>query len=115
MVRRSRRRLFNLGLISLGVLSVGVGLGLITAPALAQDERTTALVTIAEANAHCLSSTKTMSRAKATDLADRFLAAKQVSASSRQAVTSHSDFEALRADYINRQGGCEALVKGLRR
>lgn len=112
MVRRSRRRLFNLGLISLGVLSVG--LGLITAPALAQDERTMALVTIAEANARCLIETKQMKAPQARDIANRFLISKQVSDADREEVQNAPGYDDLMRRYIEGQGGCEGLVRKLR-
>lgn len=115
MSSRTNARLIRLGLVG-GLTALGLTLlGLAAGPALAQDERTIALVTIAEANAHCLSTTKTMNQTKATALADRFLEAKEVAASSRQAVTSHRDFQALKADYIKQQGGCDALVKALKK
>ena len=83
-------------------------------PAVAQDERTMALVTIAEANAECLTRTRSMAADKAAALVDRFLTSNQVEASTRQAVKASRDFATLKADYIAQQGGCEALVEALR-
>ena len=96
-------------LLSLSALLVAA-----SGPAVAQDERTMALVTIAEANAECLTRTRSMPADKAAALVDRFLTSNQVEASTRQAVKASRDFAALKADYIAQQGGCEALVKALR-
>ena len=50
----------------------------------AESERTTGLVTIAQANAQCLIQTGTMGAEKAITLANRFLDAKQVSQKQRR-------------------------------
>ena len=77
----------------------------------AESERTTALVTIAQANAQCLIQTGTMGAEKALMLANRFLDAKQVSQKQRRTVNNSPGFEDLMKRYINEQGGCEAIVK----
>ena len=110
MIRRITSSQISTGLLC--VFAMGT-IGLLQGPAIAQDERTTALVTIAEANAECLSKTGTMQRDKASSLADRFLEAKGVAPVTRQAVRSSRDFGALKADYVMQQGGCEDLVKAL--
>ena len=79
--------------------------------AVAQTERTTALVTIAQANAQCLIQTGTMGAEQALSLANRFLDAKQVSQDERRTVNNSPGFEDLMKDYINTKGGCEAIVK----
>ena len=90
-------------------------IGLTQRPAIAQDERSTALVTIAEANAECLSTAGGMPQEKASSLADRFLDAKAVTPATRQAIRSSRDFGALKAEYIKQQGGCDDLMKALRK
>ena len=79
----------------------------------AESERTTALVTIAQANAQCLIQTGTMGAEKALTLANRFLDAKQVSQKQRRTVNNSPGFEDLMKRYINEQRGCEAFVKDL--
>ena len=79
--------------------------------AAAQSERTTALVTIAQANAKCLIQTGTMGAEQALSLANRFLDAKQVTQQQRRMVNNSPGFEDLMKRYINDQGGCEAIVK----
>ena len=75
-------------------------IGLTQSPAIAQDERSTALVTIAEANAECLSTAGGMPQEKASSIADRFLDAKAVTPATRQAIRSSRDFGTLKAEYI---------------
>lgn len=86
-------------------------LGLGSSVAAAQSERTTALVTIAQANAKCLIQTGTMEAEQALSLANRFLDAKQVTQQQRRMVNNSPGFEDLMKRYINDQGGCEAIVK----
>ena len=86
-------------------------LGLGSSVAAAQSERTTALVTIAQANAKCLIQTGTMVAEQALSLANRFLDAKQVTQQQRRMVNNSPGFEDLMKRYINDQGGCEAIVK----
>ena len=86
-------------------------LGLGSSVAAAQSERTTALVTIAKANAKCLIQTGTMGAEQALSLANRFLDAKQVTQQQRRMVNNSPGFEDLMKRYINDQGGCEAIVK----
>ena len=82
--------------------------------AFAASERTTALVTIAEANARCLIETKHMKAAQAQDIATRFLISKGVSDTVRNEVKSAPGYDDLMRQYINEQGGCEELVRQLR-
>ena len=96
---------------ALVVLGVS-GLGLQTV--FAASERTTALVTIAEANARCLIETKTMKSTQARDIANRFLISKGVSDAEREEVTSAPGYDDLMRRYIDEQGGCAALVRALR-
>ena len=63
-------------LTALVVLSVS---SLVQQAGFAASERTTALVTIAEANARCLVETKQMKAAQAQDIANPFLTSKGVS------------------------------------
>ena len=93
------------GLISSILLGFGSNI------AAAQKERTTALVTIAQANAQCLIQTGTMGAEQALSLANRFLDAKQVSQDERRTVNNSPGFEDLMKDYINTKGGCKAIVK----
>ena len=95
-------------LVVLGLNSLGL-------PAMhAASERTTALVTIAEANARCLIETKQMKAAKAQDIATRFLISKGVRDAVRNEVKSAPGYDDLMRRYINEQGGCEELVRQLR-
>ena len=95
-------------LVALGLSSLGL-------PAVdAASERTTALVTIAEANARCLIETKQMKAPQARDIANRFLISKQVSDAERQEVQSAPGYGDLMRRYIDEQGGCEGLVRKLR-
>ena len=98
-------------LTALVVLSVS---SLVQRAGFAASERTTALVTIAEANARCLIETKRMKAAKAQDIATRFLISKGVSDAVRNAVKSTPGYDDLMRQYINEQGGCEELVRQLR-
>ena len=79
----------------------------------AESERTTALVTIAQANAQCLIQTGTMGAEKALTLANRFLDAKQVSQKQRRTVNNSPGFKDLTKRYIDEQGACETTVKDL--
>ena len=112
MIRRITSSQISTGLLC-GLTIILIGLT--QRPAIAQDERSTALVTIAEANAECLSTAGGMPREKASSIADRFLDAKAVAPSTRQAIKSSRDFGALKAEYIKQQGGCDDLVKALRK
>ena len=98
-------------LTALVVLSVS---SLVQRAGFAASERTTALVTIAEANARCLIQTKQMKAAQAQDIANRFLTSKEVSDPERDAVKSAPGYDDLMRQYINEQGGCEELVRQLR-
>ena len=80
----------------------------------AASERTTALVTIAEANARCLIETKRMKAGQARDIANQFLLSKGVSAAEREEVQSAPGYDDLMRRYIDEQGGCEGLVRNLR-
>ena len=102
------RRAATAALVVLSVSSLGM-------PAVnAASERTTALVTIAEANARCLIETKQMEAAKAEGITNRFLISKQVSDAEREAVQSAPGYDDLMRRYIEEQGGCEGLVRKLR-
>ena len=63
----------------------------------AASERTTALVTIAEANARCLIETKQMRPAQAQDIANRFLLSKGVSETDRDEVKTTPGYDDLSA------------------
>ena len=93
------------------VLSVS---SLVQQAGFAASERTTALVTIAEANARCLIETKQMQAAQAQDIATRFLTSKGVSDTDRNEVKSAPGYGDLMRRYIDEQGGCEELVRQLR-
>ena len=96
--------------VAVGLIS-SILLGFGASVAVAQTERTTALVTIAQANAQCLIQTGTMGAEQALSLANRFLDAKQVSQDERRTVNNSPGFEDLMKDYINTKGGCKAIVK----
>ena len=85
--------------------------GLVQQAGFAASERTTALVTIAEANARCLIQTKQMQAAQAQNIANRFLTSKGVSDTERDAVKSAPGHDNLMRRYIDGQGGCEELVR----
>ena len=102
------RRAATTALVVLSVSSLGM-------PAVnAGSERTTALVTIAEANARCLIETKRMKPAKARNIANQFLLSKGVSDAEREEVQSAPGYDDLMRRYIDEQGGCEDLVRNLR-
>ena len=104
MVRRAATSaLVVLSVSSLGIQTVD-----------AASERTTALVTIAEANARCLIETKRMKAGQARDIANQFLLSKGVSAAEREEVQSAPGYDDLMRRYIDEQGGCEELVRQLR-
>ena len=96
---------------ALVVLSVS---SLVQRAGFAASERTTALVTIAEANARCLIQTKQMKAAQAQNIANRFLTSKGVSDPERNEVKSAPGYDDLMRCYIYEQGGCEELVRQLR-
>ena len=75
---------------------------------------TTALVTIAEANARCLIETNQMKAAQAQDIANSFLTSKGMSDTERDEVKSAPCYYDLRRRYNDEQGGCEELVRKLR-
>ena len=97
--------------VALVALSVS---GLVQQAGFAASERTTALVTIAEANARCLIQTKQMKAAQAQNIANRFLTCKVVSDTDRNEVKSAPGYDDLMRSYIDEQGGCEELVRQLR-
>ena len=88
--------------------------GLVQQAGFAASERTTALVTIAEANARCLIETKQMKAAQAQDIANRFLISKGVSDTERNDVKDAPGYDDLMRRYIDGEGGCEELVRKLR-
>ena len=96
---------------ALVVLSVS---SLVQQTGFAASERTTALVTIAEANARCLIETKQMRPAQAQDIANRFLLSKGVSDTDRDEVKTTPGYDDLKRSYIDEQGGCKDLVRKLR-
>ena len=102
------QRAATAALVVLGVSRLGLQ------TVFAASERTTALVTIAEANARCLIETKTMKSTQARDIANRFLISKGVSDAEREEVTSAPGYDDLMRRYIDEQGGCAALVRALR-
>ena len=69
--------------------------GLFQQVGFAANERTTALVTIAEANARCLIETKQMKAAQAQGIANRFLISKGVSDTDRNEVKSAPGYDDL--------------------
>ena len=77
-------------------------------------QRTTALVTTAEANARCPIQTNQMQAAPAQDIANRFMISKGVSDADREEVQSAPGYDDLMCRYINEQGGYEDLVRKLR-
>ena len=103
MVRHATAVLVILSVSSLGMPAVN-----------AASERTTALVTIAEANARCLIETKRMKAGQARDIVNQFLLSKGVSAAEREEVQSAPGYDDLMRRYIDEQGGCEGLVRALR-
>ena len=88
--------------------------GLVQQAGFAASERTTALVTIAEANARCLIKTTQMKAAQAQDISNRFLTSKGVSDTERDEVKSAPGYDDLMRRYLDEQGGCEELVRKLR-
>ena len=84
------------------ISSILLGFG--SSVAAAQTERTTALVTVAQANAQCLIQNETMGAEKALSLANRFLDAKQVSQDERRTVNNSPGFEDLMKRYIMERG-----------
>ena len=96
---------------ALVVLSIS---SLVQQAGFAASERTTALVTIAEANALCLIETKQMKPAQAQDIANRFLLSKGVSETDRDEVKTAPGYNDLMRLYIDEQGGCKDLVRKLR-
>ena len=77
-------------------------------------ERTTASVTIAEANARCLIETKQVKASQAQDIANRFLTSKGVSVTERDEVKSAHGNDDLMRRCIDGQGGRKELVGKLR-
>ena len=96
--------------VAVGLIS-SILLGFGSSDAVAQTERTTALVTIAQVNAQFLIQTGTIEAEKALSLANRFLDAKQVSQDERRTVNNSPGFEDLMKRYIKERGGFEAIVK----
>ena len=105
-----KRSPYAVAVVLIGWTLLGFG----SSVAAAQTERTTALVTIAQANAKCLIQTGTMGAEQALSLTNRFLDAKQVSPDERRTVNNNPGFEDLMKDYITTKGGCKAIVKDFR-
>ena len=89
--------------VAVGLIS-SILLGFGSSDAVAQTERTTALVTISQANAQYLIQTGTMGAEKVLSLANRFLDAKQVSQDERRTVNNSPGFKDLMKRYINERG-----------
>ena len=96
---------------ALVVLSVS---SLVQQAGFASSEHTTALVTIAEANALCLIETKQMKPAQAQDIANHFVLSKGVSDTGRDEVKTAPGYDDLTRRYIDEQGCCLDLVRKLR-
>ena len=96
---------------ALVVLSVS---SLVQQAGFAASEPTTALVTIAEANARCLIETKQMKPAQAQDISNRFLLSKGLSDTDRDEVKTAPGCDDLMRSYIDEQGGCKDLIRKLR-
>ena len=96
------------------LLGVPLLIGLDLQPGQAAGERSTALVTIARANAQCLIRTKTMTSDDALNVANRFLDAQGVSQDERRQVEDAPGFKDLMNRYINDRGGCQAIVRQLK-
>ena len=90
--------------VAIGLIST-ILLGFGSSVAAAPSERTTALVTIAQANAQCLIQTGTMGAEKALSPANRFLDANQVSQDERPTVNKSPGFEDLMKRYVKERGG----------
>ena len=90
--------------VAIGLIST-ILLGFGSSVAAAPSERTTALVTIAQANAQCLIQTGTMGAEKAISLVNRFLDARQVSQDERRTVNNSPGYEDLMKHYIKERGG----------
>ena len=82
--------------------------GLVQQAGFAASERTTALVTIAEANARCLIQAKQMKAAQAQNIANRFLTSKGVSDHERDEVKSAPGYDDLMRRYIDEQGAARS-------
>ena len=82
--------------------------------AAAELDRTTVLVIVSQANVRCLTSTGTMPAQDALALGNRFLDQENISAGQRRAVNKREDVEELMRAYIADQGGCDAVVRGLK-
>ena len=94
-------------------LTILVWAGVASVPVSAESERTTALVTVARANAHCLITTGTMKPDQAMAIANRFLDAQNINQKSRRAVNNAPEFNDLMNRYISDQGGCQAIIRDL--
>ena len=102
------RRAATAALVVLSVSSLGM-------PAVnAASERTTALVTIAEAHAHCLIETKQMTAPQAQNKVNQYLRKKGVSNADREEVKSTPGYDDLMRSFMDEQGGCEGLVRNPR-
>lgn len=76
-------------------------------------EREWALVTIAEANAQCLTETGKKDQKEAFELADKFLKTKDVSIETIDTIKNDENFHGTKDEYIQYQGGCRNLVLGI--
>ncbi|RPF85044.1 MAG: hypothetical protein CBB80_000790 [Synechococcus sp. TMED20] len=82
--------------------------------AAAELDPTTVMVIVTQANVRCLTSTGTMTAKDALAIGNRFLEQEKISAGQRRAVNKREDVEELMRAYIADQGGCDALVRGLK-
>jgi hypothetical protein len=97
--------------VPLAGLAITTGLQPLAA---AELDRTTVLVIVTQANVRCLTSTGTMTAKDALAIGNRFLEQEKISAGQRRAVNKREDVEELMRAYIADQGGCDALVRGLK-
>jgi hypothetical protein len=97
--------------VPLAGLAITTGLQPLAA---AELDRTTVMVIVTQANVRCLTSTGTMTAKDALAIGNRFLEQEKISAGQRRAVNKREDVEELMRAYIADQGGCDALVRGLK-
>jgi hypothetical protein len=97
--------------VPLAGLAITTGLQPLAA---AELDRTTVMVIVTQANVRCLTSTGTMTAKDALAIGNRFLEQEKISAGQRRAVNKREDVEELMRAYIADQGGCDAVVRGLK-
>ena len=94
-------------------IAIVVLLAIASMPGMAESERITALVTVANANVRCLISTGTMKPDQAMRIANQFLDAEDISRDARRAVNTEPGFDDLVNRYIRDRGGCQTLIQDL--